>query len=30
MIYFISDTHFCPANIVKMCERPYPDVEAMN
>lgn len=30
MIYFTADTHFGHANIVKMCERSYPDVESMN
>ena len=30
MIYFIADTHFGHANVVWMCERPYPDVDAMN
>ena len=30
MIYFTADTHFGHANIVKMCQRPYPDVDAMN
>ena len=30
MIYYTADTHFGHANVVKMCERPYPDVEAMN
>ena len=28
MIYFTADTHFGHANIVKMCQRPYPDVDA--
>ena len=30
MIYFTADTHFGHANIVKMCERTYPDIESMN
>lgn len=30
MIYFTADTHFGHANIVKMCQRPFPDVDAMN
>ncbi len=30
MIYFTADTHFGHANIVKMCQRPYSDVDAMN
>ena len=30
MIYFTADTHFGHANIVRMCERPYPDVDTMN
>ena len=30
MIYYTADTHFGHANVVKMCERPYPDVEVMN
>jgi len=30
MIYFTADTHFGHANVVWMCERPYPDVDAMN
>lgn len=30
MIYYTADTHFGHANVVKMCERPYPDVDAMN
>ena len=30
MIYFTADTHFGHANIVKMCEWPYPDIESMN
>lgn len=30
MIYFTADTHFGHANIVKMCERSYPDVESMD
>lgn len=30
MIWFTADTHFGHANIVKMCGRPWPDVESMN
>ena len=30
MIYFTADAHFGHANIIKMCERPHPDVETMN
>lgn len=30
MIYFTADTHFGHANVVKMCEWPYPDIESMN
>ena len=29
MIYFTADAHFGHANIIKMCERPHPDVETM-
>lgn len=30
MICFTADTHFGHANVVKMCQRPFADVEAMN
>ena len=30
MIYFTADQHFGHANIVKMCNRPFENIEAMN
>ena len=30
MIYFIADTHFGHANVIKMCNRPYSDIDTMN
>ena len=30
MIYFTADAHFGHANIIKMCESSYPNVEATN
>lgn len=30
MIFFTADTHFGHANIIRMCERPYSDIEEMN
>ena len=29
-VYFTSDTHFGHANIIRFCQRPFQDVEAMN
>ena len=29
-IWFISDTHFWHANIIKYCHRPYADIKTMN
>lgn len=29
-IFFTSDTHFCHANIIKLCGRPFSDAEEMN
>ena len=30
MIFFTADTHFGHANIIRMCARPYSDIEEMN
>jgi calcineurin-like phosphoesterase family protein len=30
MIYFIADTHFGHENILRMCDRPFASVDAMN
>ena len=30
MIFFTADTHFCHANIITLCRRPFSDVEQMN
>ena len=30
MIYFTADTHFCHANIIRNCDRPFDDVHQMN
>lgn len=29
-IFFTSDTHFCHANIIKFCDRPFKDTNEMN
>lgn len=30
MVYFTADPHFGHANVIWMCQRPFPDVETMN
>lgn len=30
MILFTADTHFGHANIIRFCDRPFTDIEAMN
>ena len=28
--FYTSDTHFCHANIIRLCNRPFKDVDYMN
>lgn len=30
MNYYVADTHFCHANIIRLCNRPFKDVNEMN
>jgi calcineurin-like phosphoesterase family protein len=30
MIYFTADTHFCHDNIIRLCQRPFANVDEMN
>ena len=30
MIYFTADTHFCHSNVIKMCNRPFGNINEMN
>ena len=30
MVFFISDTHFGHANVLRLCDRPFETIEQMN